>query len=202
MARNVAGILVAVATLVALAVGLVLVFEGMQQGRLQSPAQAPPTPVPKPVPPLLTSVVITPTGTVTPPPVPSVIVDPNLTRPAPTPFPIGPTVTPRPATGGPYISEAKAIEIALRGARSMGQVDESVPPRAVFARSRDVPTILGDGRETPRSDLEIWVVFLKGRFRAQSVPQGAPITIYEEAYVVMNATTGFTSEWGLRRVVP
>ena len=100
------------------------------------------------------------------------------------------------------MSEAKAIEIAVKGARSMGQVDESVPPRAVFARARDLPSLLGTQAPPPKSDLEIWVVFLRGGFRAQSVPPGAPVTTYEEAYVVMNATTGFDSEWGLRHVAP
>lgn len=46
MVRKLAGTLVTVAILVALGIGLVLVFQGMQEARLQNPAQAPPTPTP------------------------------------------------------------------------------------------------------------------------------------------------------------
>lgn len=194
----------AVMMLAVTAAAMVLLFGSMDLSRGQPAAQAPPTPTSAttPVPPLLTGMVITPTGTVTPLPIPSVIVDPTLTRPAPTPYPIRPTATPLPATGGPYISEARAIEIALKGARSMGQVDQAMPPRAIFARARDLPSLLGRGEPPRNSDLEIWVVFVRGRFQAQSVPPGAPIPTYKEAYVVINATTGIDSEWGLRNVVP
>jgi hypothetical protein len=115
-----------------------------------------------------------------------------------------PTPTPQPATGGPYISEQQAIATALRFARLPGnQLDETIPPRAIFTAAKNIYSILGDPRPAGTSERKKWIVIFKGRFHPLKAPPPPPPgyrrlpQVFQKMYVVIDATTG---QWHLVHV--
>lgn len=207
----------AVMMLAVMAVAMVLFFGSMDRSRGQLPAAAP-TPLAtvtsQATLPLLTNPIITPVVSSTPRPVPSVIIDPtwvpNATAGTPVPTPTRavpgspPSVpTARPATGGPYISQAKAIEAATGVASMRGnRVSASVPPRATFTQAKNLKAMLGNPRPASTSEREIWVITFEGVFTPLSTPPGAPPSCYAKMHVVIDATTGEWSQVALVEEIP
>lgn len=206
----------AILVLAAMTAALVFVFATMGRSPGQLAAQGP-TPVPTPTKPtpavLLSSPPITPSLAITVPSkakaLPPDGIDltlPPRTTPWTPPTP-GPTWTPVPATGGPYISEARAIEIALNSARAADEFNAAIPPKAIFARGKDVPAFIGKPNSVSASEREVWLVVLEGRFTPprsliDPASPGYRKPIYGVCKVVMDATTGVIDIWGLQNELP
>jgi hypothetical protein len=104
-----------------------------------------------------------------------------------------PTNTPLPPSGGPYISESRAIEIGMDICRDYGPISEGIAARAMFGPAYEVvPRI--DGR--PMQGLtarELWIVVVEGRFKPLGAPSGVDLSTAPAArlcHVVIDATTG------------
>jgi hypothetical protein len=116
------------------------------------------------------------------------------------------TATPRPATGGPYITEARAIEIGLEAANAIGEVNSARAPRATFMAAKDVVATVGiTGSIATSSTREKWVVTIEGKFYEDSIPSYVDpkdIKGYRYLYAVLDATTGELDAWVLKEYTP
>lgn len=200
---------------------LALAFGSMEKGQGE-PAAFAPTPVPSAGPPgpimvtvtwpaglpsptgtripFLTNLIITPSDTIVPRPIPSVIIDPTWAPPPPLPtYTPTPTPTRLPATGGPYISESKAIEITVRSCGTEN-VNHDIPPKAILTTCKAVPALIGKRSAGAPCEREFWVVFVEGRFKVPGGPMGFDRDkfLYTQCLATMDATTGEISTWGLR----
>ncbi len=200
----------ALAVLVALVFVLLATFLAMDQARGQ-PATIPPTPaVLLSNPPVARPTAVTETPKQSS--VPSGVVEPTWQPAKPPPRTTdnpAPTPTPRPATGGPYITEAKAVDIAVQKSRYSGEVNAAVPPRAVFTAAKNVPALIDKPSTGSVGEREYWVVFLEGHFRLPRTVPGAirpdgPVRglYYGRSVTVIDATTGDIDIWGLRNELP
>lgn len=120
----------------------------------------------------------------------------------------GSSATPifRPGTGGPYISEAEALNKALKAVGAYGIVDAGIRPTAVFTTGRYLRGLMGDPEpEIHRgvvSERELWVVVFHGQFTPASGPRGRPNVVFRRLFLVFDATTGLPSGVSMREQVP
>lgn len=179
---------------------LTIVFGSLELTQGQAPAQPPAaTPTAGP-PPVLTNPLVSPPARSVAPAKTNPSKEPEWSRPVLGPRPPV-TPTPRPATGGPYINEAKATEIAIASARSQGTVDASVPAQTRFTTESEIPAILGKRNSGPISDREIWAVYLRGSFRTALSPEGTERSggaVFREAIIIIDATTAQIVAGGLQ----